>query len=245
MAARSRIVVVLLGLLAVFATAAWGAGPASIFDQAVRQDDEGHAYRAFLLYLRAAEGGLPDAEFNVAVMLDSGRGVTANMAQAALWYARAASHGNRRAAYNLGQLYEAGEGVPQNSDIARAWFAASGLRAARGHLASLRARAAQGPFKPPTLVAPAAGVKANPGLGGIELVWTSQPQSEPVRYDIDLHSLGASGSRQVFAASVETSSLFATPPSLDGPYEWRVVAVGRKTGRTVASEWSRFDVARN
>ena len=244
-ASRVQIFGGLLGFIVCGSTLAWSASPASIFVQAMRQDDEGHAYRAFLLYLRAAEGGLPDAEFNVAVMLDSGRGVTANVGQAAIWYARAASHGNRRAAYNLGQLYEAGEGVPKNDDIARAWFAASRLPAARARLAALGVRASRGTIKPPTLVAPAAGVKADPRLGGIEFVWTSQPQSEPVRYDIDLHALSATGSRQVFAASVETSSLFATPRSLDGSYEWRVVAVGRKTGRTTASEWSRFDVARN
>ena len=66
---------------------------------------------------RAAESGHVQAAFNVAAMLDSGRGAPRDVAQAAIWYARAAAGGNRRAAFNLGQLYESGEGVPANIDL--------------------------------------------------------------------------------------------------------------------------------
>jgi TPR repeat protein len=60
--------------------------------------------------------GHTQAQFNVAAMLDSGRGAPRDVAQASIWYARAAAGGNRRAAFNLGQLYESGEGVPANID---------------------------------------------------------------------------------------------------------------------------------
>ena len=74
-------------------------------------------------------------------MLDSGRGATRDVAEAAVWYARAAAAGNHRAAFNLGQLYESGEGVPANADLARAWYAAADLPAAREHLAEIKAAA--------------------------------------------------------------------------------------------------------
>ena len=87
---------------------------------------------------RAAESGHTQAAFNVAAMLDSGRGAPRDVAQAAIWYARAAAGGNRRAAFNLGQLYESGEGVPANVDLSRAWYAAADLPAARERLAETR-----------------------------------------------------------------------------------------------------------
>ena len=68
---------------------------------------------AFSWYLQAAEAGLAQAAFNVAVMLDSGA-VPRDGAEAALWYARAAANGYHRAQYALAQLYAAGDGVPRN-----------------------------------------------------------------------------------------------------------------------------------
>ena len=221
------------------------AGPATWFDEAVRQDAEGEPQLAFASYRRAAEAGLPEAEFNVGVMLDSGRGVEPDIAQAATWYARAASHGNHRAAYNLGQLYELGQGVPQNTDIARAWFSASDLAAARGRLATLRAHggASAAAFVTPTPVAPSAGARVDPALGGVEFVWTAQPQPEPVRFYVELRALSESGSREVFSGFTETSSVFAPLPALDGDYAWRVLAVARKASRYVARDWQRFSAA--
>ncbi len=246
MDSRSKILGGLLSVSACLPSLASGAGAAHSFDQAIRQDGKGHAHLAFLLYRRAAEAGLPDAEFNVAVMLDSGRGVTSNIAQAATWYARAAAHGNHRAAYNLGQLYEAGEGVPKNNDIARAWFAASALPAARSRLAAPRIRVSGGTaLKAPNAIAPAAGARLDSRSGGIELVWTAPAQPEPVRYHVEVRAPGAPGSHDVFSSFTGTSSLFARLPDLHGAYTWRVLAVARLTGRSAASDWLHFTVARN
>ncbi len=79
-----------------------------------------------LWYRRAAEAGFAPAEFNIAVMYDSGVGTARNAAEAAVWYARAAAHGNARAEYNLAQLYTAGDGVPRNLDVAEAWYCLCG-----------------------------------------------------------------------------------------------------------------------
>lgn len=214
------------------------------FNDAVRFDAAGDATAAFGSYRRAAEAGLPEAEFNVAVMLDSGRGVAQDVAAAAVWYARAASRGNPRAAYNLGQLYEAGEGVPRNTDLARAWFASSNLPAARARAVALRNAPGEGAaaLTPPQLVAPATGVAIHADAG-IELVWTGQTQPDPVRFFVEVRALEESGSREVFSGSTETSSLFAALPVPGGDYAWRVLTVGRRSSRYAASEWSRFRVA--
>ena len=91
------------------------------------------AAAAYVWYRTAAEAGVVAAEFNIAVMCDSGVGTARNAAEAAVWCASAAAHG-ARAEYNLAQLYEAGDGVPRNLDVAKAWYAAA---AAHGTLRSV------------------------------------------------------------------------------------------------------------
>ena len=232
---------VILGLLL---TQARADDPTLWFDEAVQYDLKGEtAPLAFALYRRAAEAGLSQAEFNVAVMLDSGRGVKPDARQAALWYARAAAHGERRAAYNLGQMYELGEGVPQNAQLARAWFAASDLPAARERLTALASRHEDAEaLSSPSLVAPAGATPRN-RTGGIELVWTSQPQPEPVRFFVELRAAGEAPGQEIFAGFVDTSSVFVTVRTLGGPYVWRVLAVAQTAGQYKASDWQHFEVA--
>ena len=234
---------------ALSASPARAADPTAWFDEATRYElGNGVAQNAriaFTLYRYAAQAGLPEAEFNIGVMLEGGRGVAKDVAQAATWYARAASHGNPRAAYNLGLLYQTGEGVPRNTDLARAWFAsAPELQAARGRLAALRAGTpGNGPLSAPTPVAPGAGGDPGPGMGGVELVWTSQPQPEPVRFFVELRAVDASGSHEVFSGFADISSIYAPVPSLHGDYAWRVLAVARGAGRYVISDWRRFSIS--
>ncbi len=229
------------------ATPSRAADPVALFREAVRHelDGGGTVEQAFLLYRQAAQAGLADAEFNVAAMYDSGRGVERDVAQAATWYARAATRGNQRAAYNLGQLYEAGEGVPTNVDLARSWFAASDLAAARDRLAAPRPHvvSAAAVLTAPVPVAPASGAAVVSASGGLELVWTSPAQPEPVRFFVEVRALDARGSHEVFSGFTDTSGLLATPPDPRGPYAWRVLAVAREAGRYAASPWQRFSVA--
>lgn len=214
----------------------------ALFKEALRHDVTGgpaEVAQAFQLYKRAAEAGLPEAQFNVAVMLDSGRGVAADLPQAAIWYARAAANGNRRAAYNLGQLYARGQGVPRNVDLARAWFVASNLPAARSRLATVRRRATTtGTLSAPTLIAPGPWKTSGPQPAAVELVWTSGQQPEPVRYFVELRAIDAAGSRELFSSFVETSSLKVTLPDTAAALAWRVLAVARKEGRYAASDWA-------
>jgi hypothetical protein len=221
------------------------ADAAGWFANGLRQDLSGEADVAFTLYRRAAEAGLPEAQFNVGVMLDSGRGVTADAAEAAVWYARAASHGNRRAAYNLGQLYEYGQGVPKNTDIARAWFAASGLGAGRAHMLNLLSRSVETETEigAPDQLAPAPDAHFNSAVSGVEIVWTSKPQPRTVRFYVELRELDPCGSKELYAQFNDTSSVYVTLKSGSGTYAWRVLAVAAAPGSYKTSQWRFFDTA--
>ncbi|MER9232166.1 sel1 repeat family protein [Mesorhizobium sp. M0622] len=239
----------LLLALAESVTPASAEDPSALFREALRQDLMGGptgARLAFDMYRRAAEAGLPEAQFNVAIMLDSGRGVSPDMAQAATWYARAASHGIRRAAYNLGQLYEAGQGVPQNVDLARAWFKASGLPAARARLTAIRSGGAKAAtLSAPILIAPTYGELIGSSANSVELVWTARQQPAGVRFFVELLALVPSGSSEIYSGFVDISSLNVALSSHKGAFAWRVLAVARRGGRYAASDWSYMRTAAN
>jgi hypothetical protein len=60
---------------------------------------------------KGAEAGLPKATFNLAVMLEEGKGVAApDCPAAAEWYRRAADAGYGAAAHNLSTMYSLGRG---------------------------------------------------------------------------------------------------------------------------------------
>ena len=218
--------------------------PADWFNEAVRMDLSGAApQKAFELYHRAADAQLPAAEFDVAVMLDSGRGVAANPTEAALWYARAATHGSSRAAYNLGLLYSNGEGVPINTDLARAWFEASGLRSAREHVKTLRSGAALGAMlSAPVLGIPSFGPSQDDAGHGVELVWTSEQQPEPARFFVEVRAIETSSSSEVFSGFVGTSAVFLPLPEGQKHFAWRVITVASRLSHYAASEWASFSV---
>ena len=73
-------------------------------------------------YLKAAEQGYADAQYNLGVMYDQGQGVPQNEAEAAKWYRNAAKQGVADAQINLGFMYDHGQGVPQNYAEAEKWY---------------------------------------------------------------------------------------------------------------------------
>ena len=97
---------------------------------------------ALKVWMNAAEGGDPDAQYYVGVLYEKGADGEPNYAKAASWYRQAAEKGIARAAVNLGRLYDRGLGVEQNSEEARKWFAkATGIR--EGAFTDLEASKAQ------------------------------------------------------------------------------------------------------
>lgn len=73
-------------------------------------------------YKLAAEAGLSEGMYNLALMHDNGEGVDEDNVLAATWYHKAADLGDTDAMYNLGLLYQEGEGVDQNSVEAAKWY---------------------------------------------------------------------------------------------------------------------------
>lgn len=70
----------------------------------------------------AALKGDPAAAHEVALRYAEGKGVTADLPEAAKWYARAAQGGIVPAMFRLGTLYEKGTGVTKNFDTARRYY---------------------------------------------------------------------------------------------------------------------------
>lgn len=109
--------------------------------------------------LRAlALSGHPAAQFNLGVMLDTGRGLAQDFAQAAHWYRLAARQGHAAAQFNLGGLYYEGQGVARDLVRASVWFS---LAAVAGFDGAARNRnGVAGMLKPENLTRAQALIRA-------------------------------------------------------------------------------------
>jgi uncharacterized protein len=77
---------------------------------------------AIRLWGPLAEQGNPDAQYNLGLAYEYGRGVTRDHAAAANWFRKAANQGLAVAQLSLGVLYENGLGVPQDFASAVSWY---------------------------------------------------------------------------------------------------------------------------
>jgi hypothetical protein len=215
--------------------------------------------KAFALYCRAADLGLPAAALNVAVMLDSGRGTPRDEALAARWYAVAAAGGERRAAYNLGQLYEHGEGVPRSRDIAQAWYrraAGEGVAAALSHL---KAGARPDGSAPPgteadaaSLVFPADNTVIRQVSRPVALVWLPPKKPDHAAYFVEVAALkggaadphpGRAAPDVVFTGDTDVTAIDTAAALPAGHYAWRVFTIHRRAADYTGSAWVQFSVA--
>jgi TPR repeat protein len=69
-----------------------------------------------------AEQSDAEAQYNLGVRYENGRGVRKNQQKAFWWWRVAAEHGHPQAQYNLGSMYDNGHGVPQSSQLAVRWY---------------------------------------------------------------------------------------------------------------------------
>jgi len=72
-------------------------------------------------FLMATQGDA-QAQYNLGLMYQCGRGVPKNRELAATWYQKSAMQGNAEAQYRLGRMYQDGSGVPQNYRQSAEWF---------------------------------------------------------------------------------------------------------------------------
>ena len=69
-----------------------------------------------------AMAGDAEAQFDLGVRYDAGRGVRQDEAQAFAWFEKAAAQGVAEAQFNLGLMYANGEGVRQDYAKAIEWY---------------------------------------------------------------------------------------------------------------------------
>jgi len=87
--------------------------------EAYESGDYGAAFREFRL---SAEQGLAEAQLNLGVMYDYGRGVAQDYKEAVRWFQAAAEQGYTRAQSLLGVMYGNGRGVLNDNVTAHMWF---------------------------------------------------------------------------------------------------------------------------
>jgi TPR repeat protein len=104
------------------AATALQAGP---FEDGVAAYERGDYASAIGLWHPLAQQGDAAAQFNIALLLNTGRGVPEDKAAAVSWYRLAAEQGYAKAQFSLGAMYERGDGVPQDYAEAAKWYRAA------------------------------------------------------------------------------------------------------------------------
>jgi TPR repeat protein len=82
------------------------------------------------IYLRAANLGYAQGQFDLGNLYYNGDGIKQDYKQAGRWYMAAADSGHLRSQYYLAQMYENGQGVPEDRLNALKWY----VKAADGGL---------------------------------------------------------------------------------------------------------------
>ena len=121
-------------------SAASEGNPVARYQLGLQALENGDAETAAILLRRAAEQGVPAAQYRFAKLLETGEGVDQDLEAARRWTERAANAGHRRAMHNLGVMYYYGTGVAENIETAARWFqeaALLGLRDSQFNLALL------------------------------------------------------------------------------------------------------------
>ena len=90
--------------------------------------------RIFQQTIKSARLGVPEAQYEVALMYANGIGVPQSVEQAVNWLQQAAQRGMAGAQYLLGTRFESGIGVPQSVQLAMLWF---GRAAEQNHVKAI------------------------------------------------------------------------------------------------------------
>lgn len=117
------VVAVILLLLAALAAGYWFClSPTAQYRQGMALHYE-HRYRkAAECFRKAAEAGLPEAQFQLGYCYYHELGVPHDPYTAVNWFRKAAAQGNADAQKLMGYCYRFGRGVPQDKDEAARWY---------------------------------------------------------------------------------------------------------------------------
>lgn len=101
---------------------------ASVEDQEMTVERGTEAYQggdyetALTVWQTLADRGDVQAQYNLGLMYNNGRGVEQDYSQAAEWFRKAAEQGFMRTQFMLGNMYAKGRGVVQDDAQAAIWF---------------------------------------------------------------------------------------------------------------------------
>jgi len=111
--------------------------PADHFQLGWQAYQAGQYDAALSHWIPLADQGDTNAQLNVGLMYDVGKGVPEDPARAVRWYQQSAERGHAAAQFNLGLMYASGRGIEQDAGQARFWLAQAagqGLQEARAML---------------------------------------------------------------------------------------------------------------
>ena len=91
-------------------------------DEGVAAYDRGDYATALREWRPLAEQGNANAQVNLGLMYDNGRGVPQDYAEAMRWFRKAAEQGHAGAQIFLGVMYDMGQSVPQDYVRAHMWY---------------------------------------------------------------------------------------------------------------------------
>ena len=93
------------------------------YNLALQKDQTGHPVEAAALYSKAADLGVPQAQYNLGYLHEHGQaGLQQDITLAVQWYNKAAEQNLPEAQHMLGVLHTEGRGVPANHATAFSWF---------------------------------------------------------------------------------------------------------------------------
>jgi len=101
---------------------------AANIDTALSAVEVGDFVKAYTQFKELAEQGDAEAQYNLGILLKSGKGVMQNPEKSAKWFRKAADQGLTDAQYHLGQMYDNGLGVEQNYDYAVVWYKKAAMK---------------------------------------------------------------------------------------------------------------------
>lgn len=78
--------------------------------------------KAFVLFKRAAAQGFAEAQYELGVLLTSGKAYSQNDEEAVLWYQMAANQKLAKSQFALGIMYKEGKGLKRDYVMARTWM---------------------------------------------------------------------------------------------------------------------------
>lgn len=129
--APARLQTAAASLPATLEQAAASGDPVARYQLGLERLEAGALEDAAALMRRAAEQGIPAAQFRYAQMLQRGEGVSANPQTARLWMVRAAQNGNVRAMHAAGAMHINAETTAGNQEEAARWFEQGALHGVR------------------------------------------------------------------------------------------------------------------